>query len=114
MAVRRKYENDRRSLKESEKGEEFKSRRVRRAKYEQRKQRVSDYDNQHCNFNFKFCTFIYIKAYDRRKSVLTENERQYYNQLSKEYMSDESDSSDTESIVVHKHPWRSESKLISN
>jgi hypothetical protein len=51
-----------------------------------------------------------LQAYDRRKSVLTENERQYYNQLSKEYMSGESDSSDTESIVVHKHPWRSESK----
>ena len=51
-----------------------------------------------------------LQAYDRRKSVLTENERQYYNQLSKEYMSDESDSSDTQSIVVHKHPWRSESK----
>ena len=34
----------------------------------------------------------------------------YYNQLSKEYMSDESDSSDMESILVHKHPWRSESK----
>jgi hypothetical protein len=41
VAVRRKYENDRRFLKESEKGEEFKSRRVRKAKYEQRKQRVS-------------------------------------------------------------------------
>ena len=51
-----------------------------------------------------------LQAYGRRKSVLTENERQYYNQLSKEYMSDESDLSDTESIVVHKHPWRSESK----
>lgn len=25
-------------------------------------------------------------------------------------MSDESDSSDAESVVVHKHPWRSESK----
>ena len=107
VAVKRKYENDRRFLKESEKGEEFKSRRVRRAKYEQRKQRVRDYNNQHYKFNF----FVHsLQAYDRRKSVLTENERQYYNQLSKEYMSDESDSSDTENIVVHKHPWRSESK----
>ena len=42
MAVKRKYENDRRFVKESEKGEDFRSRRVKRAKYEQRKQRVSD------------------------------------------------------------------------
>lgn len=51
-----------------------------------------------------------MQAYDRRKSVLTDNEKQYYSMLSKDYMSDESDSSDTESIVVHKHPWRSQSK----
>ena len=38
VAVKRKYENDR-FLRESEKGEEFKSRCVWRAKYEQRKQK---------------------------------------------------------------------------
>lgn len=51
-----------------------------------------------------------IQAYDRRKSMVTDNERQFYNMISKEYMSEESDSSDSESIVVHKHQWRSESK----
>ena len=42
---------------------------------------------------------------------MTESEKQYFSQLSKEYMSDESDSSDTEVITVHKPPWRSQSKF---
>lgn len=42
---------------------------------------------------------------------MTEKEKQYFDLLSKEYMSDESDSSDSESIVIHKLPWRSQSEL---
>ena len=45
VAVKRKYENDRIFLKESEKGEDFKCKRVKKAKYEQRKQRVN-YNDQ--------------------------------------------------------------------
>ena len=42
--------------------------------------------------------------------MVTEKE---YDQLSKDYMSEESDdSSDSETIVVHKHPWRSESMCM--
>ena len=37
-----------------------------------------------------------LQDYDRWKSVLTENERPYYNQFLKEYMSDKSDSPDME------------------
>ena len=38
VAVRRKYDNERRLLKDAEKGDEFRCRRVKKAKYEQRKQ----------------------------------------------------------------------------
>ena len=41
------------------------------------------------------------------KVSLTENERPYYNQFLKEYMSDKSDSPDMESTVVDKHLWHS-------
>lgn len=43
---------------------------------------------------------------------MTDNEKKYYANLNKEFMTDESDSSDSEHITVHKHPWRSQSKLI--
>ena len=41
MAVKRKYQNDRRITKEAAKGDDFRDKRVKKAKYEQRKQRVS-------------------------------------------------------------------------
>ena len=40
VAVKRKYEADRRALKESEKGGNLKEKRVKKAKYDQRKLRV--------------------------------------------------------------------------
>jgi mannitol-specific phosphotransferase system IIBC component len=40
VAVKRKYEAERRNLKESDKGESFKSDRIKKAKYDQRKKRV--------------------------------------------------------------------------
>ena len=56
---------------------------------------------------FFSCTFI-----TGWKSVLTENERVYYNLFLKEYMSDKSDSPDMENIVVHKHLWHSKSTVL--
>ena len=40
---------------------------------------------------------------------MTKNEMKFYEELSREYMTGESDSSDAEVITVHKHPWRSKS-----
>ena len=42
---------------------------------------------------------------------MTDKEHQYFDLLSKDFMSEESDSSNMECIVVHKHSWRSESNL---
>lgn len=56
---------------------------------------------------------LLLQAFDRRKSVLTESEKKYFAKLNKEYMTDESDSSDSEHITVHKHSWRSQSKLVA-
>ena len=41
MAVKRKYESERRTQKEQEKGNDVKSQRVKKARYDQRKLRVS-------------------------------------------------------------------------
>ena len=99
MAVKRKYECERRSFKESSKGDSFKSERVKKAKYDRRKQRVSNIKN----WSKHFC-----RHNDRRKSVLTENERKHFDKLNKNYMTDESDCSDSTDITVHEHPWRSQ------
>lgn len=40
MAVKRKYESERRFFKEGFKGDDFRSDRIKKAKYNQRKQRV--------------------------------------------------------------------------
>lgn len=45
--------------------------------------------------------------------MLTDSERKYYDQLNKDYMTDESDSPDSQLNTVHKHPWRSQRKLMS-
>lgn len=50
------------------------------------------------------------QAFERRGSVITKNEKKYWEQLTKEYMTDESDASDAEMITVHRHPWRSQSQ----
>ena len=43
---------------------------------------------------------------------MTEAERKYFSKLTKDYITDESDSDSSDShITVHKHTWRSQSKL---
>lgn len=43
--------------------------------------------------------------------MVTEKEKQYFDQLNKDYMSDESDSADSKEIIVHKHQ---KVRIISN
>ena len=42
---------------------------------------------------------------------MTEKEKTYFDGLSKDYMTEESDADSSDEIVLHKHPWRSQSKL---
>ena len=43
--------------------------------------------------------------------MVTEKEKHSFNTLCKNYMTEESDGSDGE-LILHKHAWRSESKVI--
>ena len=54
-----------------------------------------------------------IQTFERRGSVVKDNEKKRWKQLSYLYMTEESDDPDDSSVIVHhKLPWRSESKLI--
>ena len=41
---------------------------------------------------------------------MTKNTTTYFNDLSKDYMTEESNADFSNEIVLHKHPWRSQSK----
>ena len=43
--------------------------------------------------------------------MLTESEKKHFAALDKDCMTEESDSETTNTIVLHKHLWRSESEL---
>ena len=54
-----------------------------------------------------------LQTFERRESVVKDNELERWKQLSYLYMTEESDDADDSSVIVcHKLPWRSESKLI--
>ena len=42
--------------------------------------------------------------------MVTDSEKEFFDMLSKDYMTDESDGSSDE-IILHKHEWRSKSKM---
>ena len=73
-----------------------------------RSHRVGITDNMHK------CTHLYSfwQLFSRRQAVVRPNEKALWDGLSVYYMTDESDNSDDGSIVKHKLPWRSESKLM--
>ena len=52
-----------------------------------------------------------MQSFLKRQSVVTEKEKHSFNTLCKNYMTEESDGSDGE-LILHKHAWRSESKVI--
>ena len=41
--------------------------------------------------------------------MVTDSEKEFFDMLSKDYMTDESDGS-SDKIILHKHDWRSKSK----
>lgn len=55
---------------------------------------------------------MHLQLFEKRSLVVTEKEMNtYWKYLSQAYMTEESDDpDDQEIIVVHKLPWRSESK----
>ena len=46
--------------------------------------------------------------------MVTQGEMEYYSLLSKVYMSEESDDPDSEGLIIHKPPWRSQSEFQSH
>ena len=112
VAVKRKYESERRLFNENQKGDDIKIDRLKKAKYEQRKQRVQSHIVI-CVWLIRSPLPLYMQAYDRRKSVITKKEEKYFDVMTKDYMSEESDCTDPEYIITHKHPWRSESMSTS-
>ena len=44
--------------------------------------------------------------------MLTESEKKHFAALDKDCMTEESDSETTDTIILHKHLWRSESELL--
>ena len=57
----------------------------------------------------QICNLI-IQAFDRRKTTVTKKEQQYFDQLSLDYITEESDDEETgKTIILHKLTWRSES-----
>lgn len=54
-----------------------------------------------------------LQTFDKRGTVVTEAEREKWLSLSYCYMTEESDDpSDPDVIIVHKLPWRSQSKVL--
>ena len=45
--------------------------------------------------------------------MITTKEEKYFDLISKDYMSEESDGSDPDCIITHKHIWRSESMSMT-
>ena len=89
VAVKRKYQTDRRTLKE---GDEFRIRRVKKAKYDQRKIRVHLFCKPLLNFT------IHIRLTTKDKVWLLPMSFNF-NQIQNDFMFDESDSSDFEGIT---------------
>ncbi len=55
---------------------------------------------------------MFFQKFDNRKCVVRENEVQYWEPLSLDFMTEESDDdSDSSRIVEHKIPWRSTGTL---
>ena len=61
---------------------------------------------------FSICGLVFHQQkFDNRKSVVRETEAQYWEVLTLDYMTEESDDeSDPNCIVEHKLPWRSNGK----
>ena len=57
---------------------------------------------------------IYIQLYQRRKKYLKENEKEVWETINENYMTEESDGSSGESFRQHSLTWRSDSMLIKN
>ena len=58
------------------------------------------------------CDISKLQKFDNRKSVIRDEELKYWEQLSLDYMTEESDdASDPNCIVEHKLPWRSSGRL---
>ena len=55
----------------------------------------------------QICNLI-KQAFDRRKTTVTKKEQQYFDQLSLDYITEESDDDETgKTIILHKLTWRS-------
>ena len=55
-----------------------------------------------------------MQKFDRRAQVVTKNELRYWENLTVQYMTEESDMEDDSGVIVtHKLPWRSQSMLSS-
>ena len=50
--------------------------------------------------------------FNRHSKVVTASEKRYWQLLTIDYMTDESDSENGEEIILHHHPWRSDCKPI--
>ena len=60
---------------------------------------------------FNAFLMLSMQKYDNRSQVVTEREKKYWEQLSVACMTEESDDPDNPAqLVVHKLPWRSQSK----
>ena len=77
-------------------------------KIRSRRQRVSQL--YHKKISSKLLFFLLLQLFDRRKKFLKEGEKKFWQQLSIQYMSMES-SDEEGTIVVHRLPWRSKSRL---
>ena len=50
----------------------------------------------------------FLQKFDNRQCVVRENERQYWEPLSLDFMTEESDDDNDPTVIVeHKLPWRS-------
>lgn len=116
MAIKRCYENQRRTFLERQPGkEDFCREQGLNRKYRSRRERVRPHDTPLSTCLYGVPHFI-AKKFKRRTGVVTPMEMEKYWQfLDLYYMTEESDDPDnTNGIIEHKLQWRSKRKCVAN
>ena len=111
--VQRKYESLRRQWKAEEREDyvEVNRKISQQKKYRSRRKRVCIYRSRTVLLVLHIT--IFMQKYDNRAIVVREGEMKYWQQLSIDFMSEESDDpADSNSLIVHKHPWSSQGMLL--